>query len=182
LLFSSAAWAESPALLAQKARPSPEDVVRRLYDIHLKHYKEEKGKGYPETVAQAASCFTPGFLGIIERAEKRPPNGPNHIDIDFLVNSQSGWGGFEVGKATVTGKDAVVPLEIWGGFRSTKHKDPETLRRAKVYLTDVGDGDGFQIRDIEFVAAPFTNYEGKVLTQPAFWVRKYLTEIADAKP
>ena len=54
LLLSASAWARTPA-----------EVVRQLYSVHLQENRLE------QTVQRASECFTPGFLGIIERALAR---------------------------------------------------------------------------------------------------------------
>ena len=166
-LLISSAWARTPA-----------EVVRRVYNVHLQEYRLE------QTVEQTTECFTPGFLGIIERALARQPGRGGFVDIDFLTNSQGGWGDFEVRPVSVTGKAAVVQVKIWSGLRSHGPDGPlplaqrEAMRRRvqpqqlTVYLVDLGQG--FQIKDLEF--APFG--QGNQRT-PAFHVRPWLKKLSE---
>lgn len=160
----------------------PEEVVRQLYQTHLETDRLD------QTVQRASRCFTPGFLGVIERALARKPGPSGYVDVDFLTHSQGGWGDFEVGQTFVTGKNAVVMLKVWSGLRSHGPDGPLppeerkamrkriTPQQVKIYLTDVGDGDGFQIKDIEFPA----HQEGNEKI-PAFQVRAWLKGIADGR-
>ena len=153
------------------ARP-PEDVVRQVYSTHLRRNSLEK------TVAEVPKCFTPGFLGVIKRALARTPqSGGSYVDADFFVNSQGGWGDYKVGPASITGKDAVVPITLWTGLRSEAVRTDPVKRKswpttqAKVYLTDVGDG--FQIHDLEFLPRAGEKF--------SFRVRPWLEGIASGK-
>lgn len=149
------------------ARP-PAEVVDEVYKAHLDLQDQRK-------VIQAHSrCFTPGFMAIIQRAFKgQPPKA--FVDVDFLVNNQMGFGAYELGSSQVSGKDAKVSLTIWPS-RGQKFGDPAMKKKfpaykALVHLTDVGDGEGFQIKDLEFLPTPdFAQ---------SFRVRDYLKKIAD---
>ena len=173
LLLTITVWAREPEAVV-------EDVLR----THLEQQNLSK------TVAATSKCFTPGFLGVIERALARRPgsNGGAYVDSDFSSNSQTELGHYEVGRAQIAGKDAQVPVKVWSGLRSLNTlKDPSKraswpyIVKAKYHLTDVGDGDGFQIKDIEWLPRTVT-YEGKSTPIPAFWVRKWLEQIGTGRP
>lgn len=169
LLLSAWAWARPPA-----------EVVDQLYTVHLKE------DNLRVTTQKAASCFTPGFLGLIERALARTPSSGRYVDADFLTNSQGGWGDFEIGPTTVKGKDATVKVKVWSGLRSHGPDGPLPLSERKamhqrikpqqltVYLTDVGEG--FQIKDLEFAA-----YSAGAEQLPAFRVRPWLKDLSEHK-
>ncbi|MFN8611828.1 MAG: hypothetical protein U0931_30060 [Vulcanimicrobiota bacterium] len=65
----------------------------------------------------------------------------------FFVVGNGGWGDWEVGRATLDGNNAIVPLTLWCGLRSEAVRKNAQLRRdwdwkyyADVYLTDLGQG------------------------------------------
>lgn len=149
---------------------TPVEVVDQLYSTHLQVQDQRK------SVAAHPKCFTPGFLAIIQRAFQGQPPKP-YVDIDFLANNQMGMGAYELGPTSISGKDATVGLSVWVG-RGAKFSDPAMKKqsspsKAIVYLTDVGDGDGFQIRDIEWLPSP--DYK------KSFHIREFLKSIADAQ-
>lgn len=166
-IMTAVAWARPPA-----------EVVRRVYDVHLQEDRLDR------TVARTEDCFTPGFLGIIERALARKPGPGGFVDIDFLTNSQGGWGDFEIGPVSITGKEATVQVRVWSGLRSHGPDGPlapaerKAMRtriepqQLKVYLVDVGEG--FQIKDFEF--APSGQGSQRL---PAFHVRPWLKDLAE---
>lgn len=150
------------------ARP-PAEVVQTLYDTHVATGDQRK------TVQLLAHCFTPGFLGILERALKRQPPNP-FVDVDIFANNQMGLGFFEVGKATVKGKEATVPVDLWiGRVNPANRFDRKLLTRIQVtvFLTDVEEGQGFQIRDLEFLP---TQHNPK-----PFRIREWLLPIAEGR-
>lgn len=124
-----------------------------------------------KTVAATEYCFTPGFLGIILRAfEGHPPHG--FVDIDIFSNTQMGLVDFEMGETTINGKEATVHLTLWGGRGkpgARAARQGNTMQKVTVYLTDVGDGEGFQVRDFEF--APRKDYP------KTFRIREWLERI-----
>lgn len=151
------------------ARP-PVEVVDHVYSTHLRLQNQRR------TVAANPNCFTPGFLGIIERAFQGKPPNP-FVDVDFLCNNQMGLGAYELGPTKLSGKDARVGLTLWVGrgaaFSDPSMKEKVTPYKGIVYLTDVGDGDGFQIKDLEFL--PTQDYK------KSFFIREFLKKIADAQ-
>lgn len=156
-------------VLPALARP-PAEVVDQVYSTHLQMQSQRK------TVAANPKCFTPGFLGIIERAFKGQPPKP-FVDVDILAHNQMGMGAYELGPIKISGRDATVGLSVWVG-RGGKFSDPAMKKqsspdKAIVYLTDVGDGDGFQIKDIEWL--PTRDYN------KSFYIREFLKKIADAQ-
>ena len=170
LLLSAAVWARQP-----------EVVVEDVLSTHLRVQNLEK------TVRATTRCWTSGFLGVIERALARRPGqgGGAYVDSDFLSRSQTELGFYEVGRATVTGKEARVPVKVWNGLRSLKElKDPKKRAgwqwtcKATYHLTDVGEG--FQIKDI--VYAPYTQkQDGKSYPIAAWSVRKWLEQIGTGR-
>lgn len=166
-LLVSQAWARPPA-----------EVVRRVYEVHLQEDRLDR------TVARTEDCFTPGFLGIIERALARKPGSGAWVDIDFLTYSQGGWGDFEIGAVSSRGQEATVQVQVWSGLRSHGPDGPlppaerKAMRariqpqKLKVSLVDLGQG--FQIKDLEFAPSG----QGDPPT-PAFQVRAWLKQVAD---
>ena len=156
----------------------PDEVVRRVYDEHLREDRLDL------TVARTENCFTPGFLGIIERALARKQGSGAWVSIDFLTYSQGGWGDFEIGPVSIAGKEATVQVQVWSGLRSHGPDGPlppdkrKAMRASiqpqqlKVSLVDLGQG--FQIKDLEF--APSGQGDRHM---PAFHVRPWLKQIAD---
>ena len=147
----------------------PSRVVKKLYDTHLTTH------GSRETVQRVPQCLTPGFLGIVERALRRQPPGP-WVDVDLFTNNQMGFGFYEMGAEEIHGKDAIVNISLWIGRVDPNNRFNKKLlsqQKARIYLTDVGDGDGFQIRDIEFLP---TRSNPK-----SFWIRAWLVPIADGR-
>lgn len=156
---------------------TPESVVDKVYKTHL------STASLSETVQKCESCFTPGFLGIMERALANKPGGKkDFVDFDFFVNSQSGYVKYEVGKATISGKNATVPIRVWNDARGYKFEtDPKRRDQmadsANIHLTDVGHG--FQIMDIEFPARDVPGADGNNFHTPAQSMRSILKKIAD---
>lgn len=75
---------------------TPEETVKKVYQTHF------ESKSFRETIRQCESCFTPGFLGVMERAlSKKPGSTRAYVDFDFFVNSQAGFPRFEVGRGVV---------------------------------------------------------------------------------
>lgn len=156
---------------------TPESVVEKVYQTHL------STPSLSETVKKCESCFTPGFLGIMERALANKPGGKkDFVDFDFFVDGQSGYVKYEVGKATISGKNATVPIRVWNDARGYKFEtDPkrrdQMAERAHVHLTDIGQG--FQITDIEFLARDVFGPDGNNFHTPAQSMRSILKKIAD---
>jgi hypothetical protein len=120
---------------------TPEQVVKRLYTAHKKFNSLEK------TVNACRDCFTPNFYKLFQQAIKTPPSGGDFLDYDFLINSQDEWNDFQVGKATVSGDHAVVPITVWLG-PSDHGRDPKQgTTKGKVYLSRLAGK--FQISDIK---------------------------------
>jgi hypothetical protein len=148
---------------------TPEETVRKVYQAHL------DGKGFKDTLSQCEDCFTPGFLSVMERAlAGEPGKDADWVDFDFFVNSQAGFARFEVGTASVKGKEAKVPIRIWNDERGYKfEKDPQRRQEmafpALIHLVDVGHG--LQITNIEFIGhlrdnddyKSFTYFEGSLM-------------------
>lgn len=165
----------------------PAEVVRTLYQIHLQEDRLDR------TIRKADFCFTPGFLGVIERALARKPGPGGHVDVDFLTYSQGGWGDFEVDQTSLSGKEATVKLRVWAGLRSHGPDGPLPLAERKamrkriqatpvtIFLIDVGDGDGFQVRDIEFPAYDYKMPDGSTDKRPRFRVREWLQKIGQGR-
>lgn len=137
------------------AIPTPDEVVSKVYNTHLKTQDMQK------TIQQVPKCFTPGFLGILERALKSQPPKP-FVDVDVFCNNQMGLGDFEVVRCDTQGYNSEVRIKVWDS-RSKRQGKPQL---ARVILTDVKDGDGYQIKDIEWES------------NPPFKVRDYLIPIA----
>ena len=137
------------------AIPAPDEVVSKLYKTHKQTQDMQK------TIRQVPKCLTPGFLGIMERALKGQPPKP-FVDVDVFCNNQMGLGDFEIVRSEVQGYNAEVRIKVWDS-RSLRKGKPQV---ARVILTDVKDGDGYQIKDIEWDGTP------------TFKVRDFLTKIA----
>lgn len=108
------------------ALAAPDQVVSKVYNTHLKTQDMRK------TIQQVPKCFTPGLLSILERALKGQPPRPIRGHRYFLQQSD--------------GSHSEVRIKVWDS--RSKRKDKPQLGR--VILTDVKDGDGYQIRDIEW--------------------------------
>ena len=72
-----------------------------------------------------------------------------------------GWGDWEVGRATIDGNNAIVPLTLWCGLRSDQVRKNAKLRRewdksyGDVYLTNLGEG--WQIYNPKFLRHKYRN-------------------------
>jgi len=133
--------AQSDGRLAGRFAESPEQVVKRLYTVHKKLNNLEK------TVHQCRTCFTPSFYNLFLQSLKTPPSGGDFLDYDFLINSQDEWSDFQVGKATLSGDTAVVPVTVWLGETSHGRDPKQTKTVGSVYLTHLAGQ--YQIYDIK---------------------------------
>ena len=159
---------------------APEETVKKVYRAHL------TSSSCQDTIRQCESCFTPGFLGVMERALSKKRGGPGaFVDVDFFVNSQSGFPHFEVGESVVSGKEVLVPMYIWNDTRGYRfEKDPVKREQlafpALVHLVDVGKG--LQITNIEFLPHVFRGPSGKIIFHEGCNVRETLSKIANDTP
>lgn len=119
---------------------TPEQVVKRLYTAHKKFNNLEK------TVAACRDCFTPNFYNLFVQSLKTPPGGGDFLDYDFLINSQDEWSDFQVGKATLSGDTAVVPITVWLGETSHGRDPKQDKTRGNVFLSRLAGK--YQIFDI----------------------------------
>lgn len=179
-------WADNH----KQATRSPASVVQQLYKTHL------ATQNLIKTVQKDGKCFTPGFrIIIVDALKKAPQNSSNFVDVDFLINSQTELGDFEVLKTTEIPKkkepdkalepEWTVEVRVWTGLNSRKSAQDKSKRDswpyvfpARFYLIDVGEGP--QIREIEWVEHEVIE-DGQKETQPAFWVRPWLDGIAKGK-
>lgn len=120
---------------------TPEQVVKRLYTAHKKFNNLEK------TVAACRDCLSPNFYNLFVQSIKTPPSGGEFLDYDFLINSQDDWGDFQVGKASLSGDSAVVPITVYLGETSHGRDPKQTKTQGKVYLTRLNGQ--YQIYDIK---------------------------------
>lgn len=165
VLLSSAGWCRNP-----------EAVVAEIFRY------EQRAQNALKTIRACETCFTPGFLGVLERALGRDPRkGGPYVDWNILGNSQTGTGHFEVGQPSFSGSNAVVPVRVWTGLRSEKTVGDAGARASwpnistvRAHLTDVGAG--WQIYDLEWLGEKRGND-----VRPAIWVRKAVTPIAEGR-
>jgi hypothetical protein len=129
-LLSATAWARPPA-----------EVVSDAFEYDRRH-------GMNKTIRDRANCFTPGFLGIFERALALKPGSAAFVDMDYFYCTQDGGMQFSVVKTEVTGKEGAVYLKTWqGAYRGAPSQKQPAQPTVKVHLADVGQG--YQIKDIE---------------------------------
>lgn len=129
---------------------TPSEVVLDAFQYDVDH-------GMEKTIKDRAYCFTPGFLGIFERALALPQGSPAFVDMDYFLCTQDGGSRVGLGVSSVSGKDATVYVKIWRGpYRGAPGENEPTKPRVRVLLTDVGQG--YQIRDI--VHLPFRSGKG----------------------
>jgi hypothetical protein len=165
-------------LAVSAAAQTPEDTVRRVYETHF------TTGSLAETVRLCESCFTPGFLGVMERALAKKPGSDSFVDFDFFVNSQAGFAHFEVGKAVKTGKEAVVGIRIWNDERGYRmESDPKRREQlsvpAQIHMIDVGNG--LQIKDIEFLPREEVSPDGETFQIEGHHIRATLLKIAEGR-
>lgn len=158
---------------------TPTAVVNEVYTAH--RARPEMGR----TVKEHAACFTPGFLGVIERALAKKPGSGDFVDADFFFNTQDGGSDFELGAEEVHGKDATVLVQVFqrGDYRNPK-PDPNWRAKVKkiplrVVLTDVGQG--FQIKDLEWLPYDYKWPDGSVHRMEGYSVRQMLEKIANSR-
>ena len=120
---------------------TPEQVVKRLDTTHKKLNNLEK------TVAACRDCFTPNFYRLFLQSIKTPPDGGDFLDYDFRINSQDEWSDFQVGRASLSGESAVVPIVVWLGEPSHGRDPSQTQTRGNVYLSRLAGK--YQIFDIK---------------------------------
>jgi hypothetical protein len=120
---------------------TPEQVVKRLYTAHKKFNDLEK------TVTACRDCFSPNLYNLFVQIFKSPPQGGELLDYDFLTDSQDEWRDFQVGKASLSGDSAVVPITVYLGETSHGRNPKETRTQGQVYLTRL-QGQ-YQIYDIK---------------------------------
>ncbi|ODT78581.1 hypothetical protein ABS71_01670 [bacterium SCN 62-11] len=120
---------------------TPEQVVKRLYTAHKKLNNLEK------TVNACRDCFTPNFFKLFQQSLKTPPSGGDFLDYDFLINSQDEWSDFQVGKATVSGDNASVPITVWLGESSHGRDPKQGTTKGQVLLSRLTGK--YQIYDIQ---------------------------------
>lgn len=160
LMLSAVAWCRTP-----------EAVVEEVFGCEQRLQNQQK------TVARCAHCFTPGFLGLLERAFARKPADGRYVDWNIFGNSQTDTGHYEVGRADYSGRNATVPVRVWSGLRSRRTIQDRQARAswpyivsARAHLTDVGSG--WQIFDLEWLPRQ---------DQPTIWVRKSVTAVAEGR-
>lgn len=121
------------------ARP-PSEIVMDAFQYDVDH-------GMEKTIKDRAYCFTPGFLGVMERALALPQGSAAFVDMDYFLATQDGGLRVGPGESSNSGKDAVVFVKIWSGpYRGAPGQKEPAKPRVKVLLTDLGQG--YQIRDI----------------------------------
>lgn len=132
------------------ALPTPEEVVSKLYKIHLKSQDMRK------TVAQFGRGFTPEFQTLLDK-------GLAKADSDIFTHQKANLDDFELKAATLQSNQAQVDVQLWTGGRLGQHSGPPSI--ATVYLLDLEDGVGYRVNDIQFQ------------TKPRFKIRDFLTSL-----
>lgn len=101
-----------------------------------------------KTIKDRNYCFTPGFLGIFERALALKPGSAAFVDMDYFYATQDGGLQFSVVKTELNGTEGAVYVKTWQGpYRGAAGQKPPAQPNIKVHLADVGNG--YQIKDIE---------------------------------
>ena len=161
------------------AKPGPSDVVKKVYDMHLRE------GSFKKLFSQCETCFTPGFLGVIDRALAKKPGSSDFVDFDFMLNTQDGGMEYELGETKVDGKRATVDMLVFqrGDYRNP-NPDPDWRKKVvktpvRIDLADVGQG--WQISNIVFRSCQQTWPDGSVHKLEETDIRKVLEKIGNSK-